>query len=679
MQSSRGNLGAGLVEVPSISGRDPMSAVLSEPEVPERKRMCARCSEPVGRSHDGQPGRTEGYCTHCGSAFSFSPKLWPGDLVAGQYQVAGCIAHGGLGWIYLARDRNVSDRWVVLKGLLDSEDASAMAAAIAEQKFLAEVEHPNIVKIYNFVQHADAGYIVMEYVGGDSLREIRNRHREVHGAPLPVAQSIAYILEVLPAFGYLHRRGLLFCDFKPDNVIQTEEQLRLLDLGGVRAVDDQDSDLYGTVGYQAPEVPDQGASVPSDLYTVGRTLAVLSLDIPGFQDERRHAFQLPSADQVPAFRRYESFHQFMLKATAPDPAARFQSAADMADQLLGVLRQVIAVDGGEPPPARSSHFSGALGQGVLRSSWSDLPVPVVDPFDPAAGLVAAAAMAGPDQVLAMLETAPRTPESAFALARTLIEEGRTDEALDALESPEAGPGGWRNAWWRGVLHLAASRPADALSFLSVVAAELPGELAPRLALAVSYEQAADHSAGAEGGPGAGPAGVSHALDSAGRYFDLVAGTNPTFAGACFGLARVRSAQGDRAGGVAALQRIPGSSSSHLDAQVALVRLLTREVGGAAPSLADLTSASEVIARMAVEPSVRLPLVADLLLQALDMLLAGRVQPDPTVVLVSTPLDEHELRGALERTYRSLANLAPTDEERFELVDRANAWRPRTMT
>ena len=177
-QSSRGNLGAGLVEVPSIDTRDPLSVVLSDPEVPERKRTCARCSEPVGRSHDGQPGRTEGFCTHCGAAYSFTPKLWPGDLVAGQYQVAGCIAHGGLGWIYLAKDKNVSDRWVVLKGLLDSKDDSAMAAAIAEQRFLAEVEHPNIVKIYNFVQHDDAGYIVMEYVGGDSLREVRNRHRE---------------------------------------------------------------------------------------------------------------------------------------------------------------------------------------------------------------------------------------------------------------------------------------------------------------------------------------------------------------------------------------------------------------------------------------------------------------------------------------------------------------------
>ena len=88
--------------------------------------------------------------------YSFVPKLSRGDLVGGQYEVQGCIAHGGLGWIYLAIDRNVHNRWVVLKGLVNSGDADAMAAAAAEALALAEVEHPNIVRIYNFVEHKDA-------------------------------------------------------------------------------------------------------------------------------------------------------------------------------------------------------------------------------------------------------------------------------------------------------------------------------------------------------------------------------------------------------------------------------------------------------------------------------------------------------------------------------------------
>ncbi len=257
-------LGAGLTTIPPVPLVDAAKVVMKNPEVAEDKRNCAKCGGPVGRSKDGRPGRAEGFCPACGQEFSFTPKLHPGDLVAGQYEVAGCLAHGGLGWIYLARDKNVSDRWVVLKGLLNSGDADALAAAIAEQRFLAQVEHPLIVEIYNFVTHGEAGYIVMEYVGGRSLKQVlKERMRANNGDydPLPVDQALAFVLEILPAFQYLHDLGLVYCDFKPDNLIQVGDALKLIDLGGVRHVDDQESAIYGTVGYQAPEVATAGPSV----------------------------------------------------------------------------------------------------------------------------------------------------------------------------------------------------------------------------------------------------------------------------------------------------------------------------------------------------------------------------------------------------------------------------------
>ena len=230
-------LGAGIVTIPRVAPRDPTAAVLDDPVVPENKRYCASCGEPVGRSRDGSPGRTEGFCAKCGHQFSFTPKLGPGDLVGGQYEVVGCLAHGGLGWIYLARDRNVDMKPVVLKGLLNTGDADALTAAIAERRFLAEVDHPDIVKIINFVRHGSDGYIVMEYVGGTSLRGLLEAHRDANdGAPLPASHAIAYMIEILPALGYLHQRGLLFCDFKPDNVMQTDGRLKLIDLGGVYRV-----------------------------------------------------------------------------------------------------------------------------------------------------------------------------------------------------------------------------------------------------------------------------------------------------------------------------------------------------------------------------------------------------------------------------------------------------------
>ncbi|PCG82624.1 serine/threonine protein kinase [Streptomyces sp. WZ.A104] len=366
--SARGRLGVGLVEVPDVPRPDPRTAVLENPEVPERKRFCSRsdCGAPVGRSRGDRPGRTEGFCTKCGHPYSFVPKLGGGDIVHGQYEVVGCLAHGGLGWVYLAVDRAVSDRWVVLKGLLDTGDQDAMAAAISERRFLAEIEHANIVRIYNFVEHLDQrtgsldGYIVMEYVGGKALKEIANERRTPAGKrdPLPVEQACAYGIEALEALGHLHSRNLLYCDFKVDNAIQTEGQLKLIDMGAVRRMDDDESAIYGTVGYQAPEVAELGPSVASDLYTVARTLAVLTFDFQGYTNV--FVDSLPDPDTIEVLRTYESFYRLLVRATDPDPARRFASAAEMAEQLTGVLREVVALQTGRPRPALSTLFGTEL-------------------------------------------------------------------------------------------------------------------------------------------------------------------------------------------------------------------------------------------------------------------------------------------------------------------------------
>ena len=377
-------LGAGLTRVPPAPEIDAAQAIMKNPEVPEEKRNCPNCGHPVGRSRDGQPGRTEGFCPNCGNPFSFTPKLQPGDLVANQYEVAGCLAHGGLGWIYLAKDHNVSDRWVVLKGLLNTGDKDALAVAIVEKQFLAQVEHPLIVEIYNFVTHDDAGYIVMEYVGGTSLKQIlKDRMRANKGKfdPLPVDQALAYILEILPAFSYLHDLGLIYCDFKPDNLIQVGDAVKLIDLGGVRRVDDQESAIYGTVGYQAPEVAQVGPSVASDIYTIGRTLVVLMMEFRGYQS--RYVASLPPVAETPLFADHDSLYRLLAKACAADPADRFASVDEFRVQLLGVLREVVAqkTSGTALTSAASVLFEApAITSEALE--WDELPALRVDTSDP---------------------------------------------------------------------------------------------------------------------------------------------------------------------------------------------------------------------------------------------------------------------------------------------------------
>jgi serine/threonine-protein kinase PknG len=660
--SHRSRLGAGLVEVPPTAYRDPQSAVMAEPNVAEGRRFCSRCSEPVGRSRDGAPGRSEGFCRNCGARFSFAPKLVAGDVLASQYQVVGCLAHGGMGWIYLAKDRNVSDRWVVLKGLLNTGDDDAMAAALAERRFLAEVEHPNIVKIFNFVQHENSGYIVMEYVGGTSLRELMTSRRQAAGgtpAPLPVAQAVAYMLEILPALGFLHRSGLLFCDFKLDNVIQTQHSLKLIDLGGVYQVGDASSPVYGTVGYQAPEIAESGPSIPSDLFTVARTLTLLCIDFKGYQSTFKYT--LPPQDEVPLFGRFDSLYRFLLKGTAPNPDDRFQSAEEMADQLFGVLREVVAADG-QPVPAVSTLFTGDFHADPDRPDWRLLPALRVDTDDPAAGFLATLSAADPGGVIALLRNAPqRTVEVELRLARELIGAGdweSAEEQIAKIETDDAWE--WRAGWCRGLADLARDRHASASqSFMGVYAA-VPGELAPKLALAIAAECAGDAAA---------------ALP----WYDVVSRTDPAYTTASLGLARVCLATGDHAGALGAYGRVLESSSSYLDAQTAIIRCHITRSDAHAPELGDLRAAAGALETIKLDGEQRARLTAELLRAALELFAQGRLAPDRDTRLVGLRLVERDLRLGLERSYRDLARRAADGRERIRLVDSANAVRPRTWT
>ncbi|MGZ4321471.1 MAG: tetratricopeptide repeat protein [Solirubrobacteraceae bacterium] len=657
-------LGAGLVEIPSIPARDPADAVMADPMVPENRRFCATCDEPVGRSRDGTPGRAAGFCRKCGSPFSFEPKLAPGVLVAKQYEVVGCLAHGGMGWVYLARDRNVSDRWVVLKGLLNADDRDATAAALAERRFLAEVEHPNIVKIFNFVEHEGLGYIVMEYVGGQSLKQILTARRDENGGesdPLRPDQAIAYVLEILPALGYLHDLGLLFCDFKVDNVIQTRHSLKLIDLGGVYRLDEPTSALFGTTGYQAPEIATLGPSIPSDLFTVARTLAVLCIDFRGYQSTYRYT--LPPQESVPALQRYDSLYRFLLKGTAPNPDDRFQSAEEMADQLFGVLREVVADREGIPVPAPSKLFTAPMRAGLERPDWRILPRPQVSSDDPSAGYLATITAADSAQLIAQLRAAPdRTVEVDLRLAAAMIDDGSLGEAEAQLAEIEAqDPWEWRVAWYRGIAALAEAHPDQARASFERVYHAVPGELAPKLALGLACEFGRV--------PGSDMA-------AAGRWYEIVARTDPSITSASFGLARCRLQAGDRAGALAAYELVPDTSSGYIDAQTARIRCLSRD-GEGEPGLEELLAAGSALEALPVEGEQRERLTADLLESALRMTLSGRASDDGEVRLLGLPLVERDVRLALEHSYRELARHAPSRAERIALVDDANRVRPRT--
>ncbi|MBO0854758.1 MAG: protein kinase [Nocardia sp.] len=686
-------LGAGLVEISPEAAVDPDAAILADPEVPESKRFCWSCRSAVGRGVDGQPGEVAGECRNCGSRFNFRPILAAGEVVAGQYEVRGCLAHGGLGWIYLAVDRNVSDRWVVLKGLQNPQDFEAHVVALAERQFLSEVAHPGIVKIYNFVKHRAAGrevadgYIVMEYVGGKSLRMLLD---EAAPQPLPVAEAIAYVMEVLPALDYLHSLGLSYNDLKPDNIIVGADEVKLIDLGAVAALDSYGS-IYGTPGYQAPEITETGPTLASDIYTVGRTLAVLAARTPESPER-----QAESPIGHPALDR------LLRRATDPDPARRFPSTYAMHRQLTGVLRMVLAGVTGREYPQASVEFGSMRGDfgidtligptdGIVdgrhrtptlraRAVARALPVALIDPTDPSADLLGTLLHTEPGRVLdSLLRMHERIDdgvldqpisfglESALVAVRAYLDLGRVSAAREVLEpmSPDHGTD-WRLSWYSGIAALLEDEFECAFGYFDAVHTMVPGEIAPVLALAATAELTLRQARSA--------ADTDRWHARAVRFYRTVWCTNHGVVSAAFGLARRLAAVGDTAGAVEVLDEVPVSSRHHAPAQMTIGLLL---VSCPVDELTErnLAAAADRLAALGEDP--RAPQLRIVVLGAALAWVRAGGQPGPNTTLLGFTCSEPGLRRGVESGLRTVARMAPDRPHRYRLIDLANGVRPRT--
>lgn len=695
-------LGAGLVVLPKVDPVDPATAVLEDPVVPENKRFCWKCQAPNGRSGPTGPGSVTGECDQCGSAYNFLPALSAGEVVAEQYVVKGCLAHGGLGWIYLAVDTNVSDRWVVLKGLQNPQDFEAHVVALAERQFLSEITHPGVVKIYNFVKHRSRrevadGYIVMEYVGGRSLKKLLD---SAGPDGLPVAETLAYLMEVLPALDYLHSLGLAYNDLKPDNIMVTDDEVKLIDLGAVAAMESYGS-IYGTPGYQAPEIIETGPTVASDIYAAGRTLAALFLDLRKDANGNLHT-ETPTPEEYPLLERYPYLHRLLIRATHPDPTRRFPSTYAMYCQMAGVLRMVLAADTGREYPQASVVFGSLRGDfgidaligqtdgmvdGLHRSMGLDaasvvaaLPIPLVDADDPSVELVTPLLYGDARQTLdALRQTSERIAagtidapetfevEGALAAIRAHLDLGDLDAAqalLEVLRPREATD--WRIEWFAGVSALLGGFYERAYLHFDEVHTMLPGEIAPALALAGTAELVLQSVTD--------PEESERWHRAAERFYRLVWRTNHAVVSAAFGLARRLAADGVPLEAVQVLDEVPDTSRHYTTARMTGSLVLVSRPHR------DITEVDlmEAATRLEIADEPRALQMQVVVVGAALEWLRSRMRPAAAdTTLLGYPLTIPGLRSGLESRLRALARMAPDRLHRYRLVDLANTVRPRT--
>ncbi len=651
------------------------------------------------------------------------PVLRKGDVVAGQYEILGVIAHGGLGWIYLAEDRNVSGRTVVIKGLMGTDNPRDYGAAVAEREFLADITHPIIVKAYNFIDdpRVDGGLIVMEYAPGPSLQQ---RQKEQPGGVFSINMAIGYILETLPALEYLHARGVVYNDFKPDNIIATEDQVKLIDLGAVSGIG-AFGFIFGTKGYQAPEVATEGPSVASDIYTIGRTLAAMTIKLP--KENGAYAPGLPNPEEEPLFAQYLSYYRLLKRATDPDPSKRFSNIRELETQLYGVLREFLAVRDGLQFPAQHSLFSpqrstfgtkhivfrtDQLIDGIernIRITSSEvvaaLHIPLLDRNDPGAVMIAGSNYTEPSEALETMREALAQEEFAeskeikLGIVRSLLDLGFTAESkawLDNLEEKLADD--WRYQWYNGVTSLLLDDYAQSQTSFNKVFTILPGEAAPKLARAAVSEiilqskglantpllepGIALEAASLKGDNVTAMAGLWNKLTqdpAVLRYkaiylYALVWLTNPATVSSGFGLARQLMAENQVEMAIQSLDRVPSSSMHHRMAQLTSILYLVT----GSPNEQRIRRAARRLEEIPTNEPRFLQLQIAVLNAALQWLRSENLEASASKNdLFEFPFTQLGLREGLEKTLRLQARSAPSPAHRYHLVDMSNKVRPRT--
>jgi hypothetical protein len=387
----------------------------------------------------------------------------------GQYLVGEVIRRGGMSMVFKAYQPAL-DRYVALKVLPYTDDPTVVARFKLEARSIAQLEHPNVVPIYEYGEHDGHLYIAMQYVaGGRSLVDAIDRSMDP-------ARAIRLIVGVLTGLGFAHEHGIVHRDVKPANVLLPYPVWPMLtDFGVAKVVTGQQGRrltqeglIIGTPAYMAPE---QAFALPvdgrTDLYAAGVVLyEMLTGEVPFVARSPAEALEMHAYTPAPAPSTRNAaldprLDVVILRALAKDPAARYQCAADMVEALEALLHDADAAPGSRE--VERDLFE--LGVQAFRDRrWDDAIGHL--------GQLAAAEPANED-VEALLDLALREHEAAQASASD--NDAERDQFVGSDARSDAGVPGAEDAFRTGVAGGSADDTLPGLGALVAGAPPPPGE------------------------------------------------------------------------------------------------------------------------------------------------------------------------------------------------------------
>ena len=278
-----------------------------------------------------------------------SVRLAPGARL-GCYEISRLAGAGGMGEVYRARDTRLGRDVAIKTVRLQASDPSSRQRLLNEARHASSLSHPNICTIHEIGEADGLPYIVMEFVDGRSLREVRAK------GPPGARRAVDYGIQIADALAHAHRRGIVHRDLKSSNVvIDREGRAIVLDFGLARRLPEGGSAsladstltaqhaLAGTLSYMAPEILRGSRADPrSDVWALGVLLHELVSGEPPF--DGRTPFETSSAIMGAPPRPLPRAVPLALRLVierclAKDPALRYQRAENVRDALTAIGRR----------------------------------------------------------------------------------------------------------------------------------------------------------------------------------------------------------------------------------------------------------------------------------------------------------------------------------------------------
>jgi len=320
-------------------------------ENPDTSRFCSNCATQLTRDGQLPDSLTKTLETPVHA-------LSKGTLVAGKYRVIEEIGRGGMGVVYRAHDEALA-RDVAIKVLPPefASEAERLRRFEHEARAVGQLNHPNILVVYEVGTHNRAPYLVSELIEGESLRE------RLNGGALPARKAVETAVQIAQGLSAAHEKGIIHRDLKPDNVfIMKNGHVKILDFGLAKLARNRDEvggatlteatdagTVLGTVGYMSPEqVLGKPLDARSDLFSLGVVLyEMLSGTRPFHKASAPETMAAILKEEPPDLAAPGrsvplGLDRIIRHCLEKEPSGRFQSARDIAFALESFTQSTTA-------------------------------------------------------------------------------------------------------------------------------------------------------------------------------------------------------------------------------------------------------------------------------------------------------------------------------------------------